>query len=145
MGDEVDDQGCGKNGYVFLMTLIKLAGGIVGSLYISLFCAATCPIAVLMGYTYCVVNSAFDFSGKGVVSYIMFMAIFNVAWINALTEYDSRQPSWQLSQSYMFYGGLLLVTAVDIWLIKKKLHKWANKLTNKELRAEYKALKREKK
>ena len=45
----------------------------------------------------------------------------------------------------MVYGALLVATGIDLWLIKKKLHKWANKMTNKELRAEYKALKREKK
>ena len=35
--------------------------------------------------------------------------------------------------------------AIDLYLMKKKLHKWGHKFTNKELKKEYKALKREKK
>ena len=82
---------CGKNGNkYFLLFLIRMAGGVLGSMYLTLYCAPTCPIALLMSYTFCLVNVSNELNGKGVISYILFMILFNLAWVNALTEYDSR-------------------------------------------------------
>ena len=143
MGDE--DKDGSKTGYVALIAALKIAAGVCGALFMSYFAAATIPIAVLMSYCYCVVNWAFDMSGKGVITYMVFIALFNFAWIVAATEYDSRMPSTEMSNSYLIYLGLLLFTSFDLYLIKKKLHKFASKCTNKDLKKEYKALKRQKK
>ena len=145
MGDNDEAKDASKTGYVFLITLLKIASGICGAIFLSYFAAGTVPIAILMGYCYCVVNWAFDMNGKGVITYMIFMALFNITWIVAATEYDSRMPSNELSNSYLIYLGLFFFTAIDMYLIKKKLHKWAHKCTSGELKKEYKALKREKK
>ena len=76
---------------------------------------------------------------------MVFMCIFNLAWIFTASDYDSRMPSVEVSNSWMIYAGLVVNAWVDFYFIKKQVHKWASKCTNKELRAEYKALKREKK
>ena len=145
MGDSDDGKEASKAGYVCLVSLLKIGSGVCGAIFLSYFAAATIPIAVLMGYCYCVVFSAFDMNGKGVVTYMVFMILFNLAWIMAATEYDSRMASTELSNSYLVYLGLFVFTSIDMYLIKKKLHKWAHKCTSGELKKEYKALKREKK
>ena len=145
MGDNDEAKDASKTGYVFLISLCKIGAGVCGSIFMSYFAAATIPISILMGYCYCVVCWAFDMSGKGVITYMIFMALWNLAWIMAATEYDSRMPSSEMSNSYLVYLGLFVFTAIDMYLIKKKLHKWAHKCTSGDLRKEYKALKREKK
>ena len=47
--------------------------------------------------------------------------------------------------AWMFYLILTFFMFIDMWLLKKIIHKWANKFTSKEIRQRQKAAKREKK
>ena len=129
-----------------LLTFIRIAGGVVGALYLSFFAAATAPVALLMGYTLCM-SSVVDngFGKKGFSSYMIFMGIFNLLWIFAASNYDARVPSFETSITAYVYLGLVINAVIDFYAIKKKVHKWGHSCTNKETRKEYKALKREKK
>ena len=62
---------------------------------------------------------------------MIFIALYNLAWIVAATEYDSRMPSDRMSSSLYIYLGLAAFTMYDLYMIKKKLHKWGHKCTNK--------------
>ena len=97
MGDSDQGKNDTKVGYILLITLLKIGSGVCGAIFLSYFAAATVPIAILMSYCYCVVHWAFDMNGKGIGTYMMFMALFNLTWIMAATEYDSRMASNEVS------------------------------------------------
>ena len=143
---EKEEKNCSSCGYMTLLTFIRIAGGVVGALYLSFFAAATAPVALLMGYTLCM-SSVVDngFGKKGFSSYMIFMGIFNLLWIFAASNYDARVPSFETSITAYVYLGLVINAVIDFYAIKKKVHKWGHSCTNKETRKEYKALKREKK
>ena len=46
MGEADDAAGCG---YICMMTVLRVAAGVCGILFISYFAAATIPLSVLMG------------------------------------------------------------------------------------------------
>ena len=142
-----EEKNCSRCGYMVLLTLIRIAGGVMGALYLSFFAAATAPVAVLMSYTLCM-SSLVDFGRfgkKGFSSYMIFMGIFNLLWLFAATNYDASVPSFETSITAYVYLGLVINAVIDFYAIKKKVHKWGHSCTNKETRKEYKALKREKK
>ena len=123
---------------------MKMAAGVVGTIFMSFLAVGSIPIAVFGSFTLRSSVLVKDFGGGGIVAYMWFMGLFQMAWILAATEYDSRMPYDNRNSMYV-YIGLLVVLMFDLYLIKKKLHKWGSKLTSKELKVEYKALKREKK
>ena len=85
-----------KCGYIFLYTLIKIACGVLGMLFMSFYALGSVPVAVLGGYTLAGVIVGEDQGGwgsKGYIAYMWLMAIFQMSWVLAAVDYGNRLDS----------------------------------------------------
>ena len=142
MGDSGDDN-CAQFCHVFMLTLMRMAGAILGGLFISFYCFGTLPMAIIAGFYLCDIYLAKNASKKNTIAYMIIMTVlYNTAWIFALREHDSSYPSFAIGKFWWVWLILFVNNYIDFYFLKKRLHKWAHKFANKELKKESKALKR---
>ena len=137
----VKEDDCGKCSYAFLYTLGKVGAGIYAAITVSFWAIPTIPIAL---FSSC---SLWQRDGKDAfyIHHLLMMALYNTLWIIVFRDYDSKQVSWEISSTWWAYLLLFVNLMVDCYGIRKFLHKIGHRCTDKEIKKEMKALKRQKK
>ena len=138
----VEDKDVGSCCYLFLLTLCKMGAGISAAILYSYWAASTVPIAVFMGVVGANTFISHTVGKPGIRCYMIMAVLYNIAWIMAIRDDDSRRPAMITGPNWWIYLILLINFALDCHMIKKTLHKWASKYTSKDLKKQYKALKR---
>ena len=141
-----ETDGCSEFCTVFILTLSRMAGAILGGLFISYYAFITLPMSIIAGFYLCDIYLAKNATTKNTIAYLIIMALlYNIAWIFALRDHDSNYPIFAYGKYWWLYLVMLVNTYLDFYFVKKRLHKWGHRWTKEELRKESKDLKRQKK
>ena len=80
MGEDKDN--CSEFCTIFILTLSRMAGAIVGGLFISFYCFGTLPMAIIAGFYLCDIYLAKNATTKDTIAYLIIMTVlYNTAWI----------------------------------------------------------------
>ena len=129
-------------------TILKLGGAIFGAVTMGIQFVILIPSAFLGICQGCAAIQPMDEGSKkrSQKAYAMMIFIYYTCAVSAISCQTFGRPEGESStMMYIFYAVLSLQLWIDFYVLKKPIHKMANKFADKELRQRMKAAKKEKK
>ena len=131
------------NGWcLFFLTLARIGASIVCGIKFSPFFFFAIPCALS---TPCGFGAAEEQSKENLGYYISSFVLFTIFWLMGIHVYASEMP-WFVpaGAANWLYLGLWVNMVIDLYIMRKPIQHWAGKFMSKDIKEQYKSLKKEK-